>query len=246
MNFRGASPIMANEGNEAEELARLEGALVINTGTVTPEGIANFLQALRAYNTYGGPVLLDPVGVGATGIRRDAIKALMSGGYFSVIKGNENEIAAIWDPGQTQQKGVDSGKSSSSRVEKALLAKKLATREQNVVLMTGVVDYLSDGDRTYEIKNGHAYLGKVTGCGCTLGTTVASCLAVEQGDKLLAVLSGVLMFEIAAEHAARREDVKGPGTFVPAFLDELAVIKEKAEKKERSWLDVAKVEQVDI
>ena len=237
---------MANYGGEAEDLAKLAGALVINMGTVTPEGISNYLQALRAYNSHGGPVLFDPVGAGATQIRRDAVKALMSGGYFDVIKGNENEIKTVWGESKTQQKGVDSGKSESSSAEKARLVTKLAARERNVTLMTGAVDYLSDGERTYEIHNGDPYLGKITGSGCTLGTTIASFVAVEKGDKLLAALAGILMFEIAAEHAARRQDVNGPGTFVPAFIDELSVIAGKAEKGDTTWLSTAKVEEVDV
>lgn len=70
--------------------------------------------------------------------------------------------------------------------------------------MTGTIDYLSDGERTYAIKNGHPYLGSITGSGCTLGTTIAAFLAVHKEDRLLAALSGVLMYEIAAEKAAAR------------------------------------------
>ncbi|KAK5002627.1 hypothetical protein LTR28_011172, partial [Elasticomyces elasticus] len=88
----GASPIMSNNGLEAPDLASLGGALVINMGTTTPEIRSNHLKALAAYNAVGGPVLLDPVGAGATEQRRQGVKALMAGGYFDVIKGNEGEI----------------------------------------------------------------------------------------------------------------------------------------------------------
>ncbi|MCJ1247991.1 hypothetical protein MMC30_005206 [Trapelia coarctata] len=241
----GASPIMANDGGEAEDLAKLGGALVINMGSATPESISNHLQALRAYNKCGGPVLFDPVGAGATELRRNAVKKLMSGGYFHVIKGNYSEIMTVSGSSGAQQKGVDSAKSDVSGVERACLVKTLASRERNVVIMTGEVDYLSDGVRTYSIANGHQYLGQITGSGCTLGTTIASFIAVERKDTLLAALAGVLMFEIAAERASRQPEVKGPGTFVPAFIDALSYIIIEAEAGKTAWIESAKVELVN-
>lgn len=239
----GASPIMANYGEEAKDLAALGGALVVNMGTVTPDGLLNYTSAIRAYNEVGGPILFDPVGAGATEVRRQAVKTLMSNGYFDVIKGNENEIRTVLGESQGQQKGVDSGSSTSTEEEKVRLVKELAIRERNVILLTGEVDYLSDGDRTLRIHNGHPFLGKITGSGCTLGTTIAAFLAVHKEDKLLAALAGILMFEIAAERAARRDDVKGPGTFVPAFLDELSIIAVNTSKHDPGWLYAAKVQQ---
>ncbi|KAL9117984.1 MAG: hypothetical protein Q9187_005476 [Circinaria calcarea] len=243
----GASPIMANNGEEAKDLAKLAGGLVVNMGTVTPEGLSNSLRAIKAYNTYGGPVLLDPVGAGATQVRRDAVKTLMSGGYFDVIKGNESEINVILGEGNVQQKGVDSAGSKASDRDRASRAKKLAAREQSIVIMTGPVDFISDGTRTYAIKNGHEYLGKVSGTGCTLGTTVAAFIAVEKEDKLLAALSGLLMYEIAAEHAGCQPGVSGPGTFVPAFLDALDNLATRTENGDSDWLvSAAKVEKLDV
>ena len=239
----GASPIMANYGEEAKDLAALGGALVINMGTVTPDGLLNYTSAMRAYNGIGGPTLLDPVGAGATEIRRQAVKTLMSNGYFDVIKGNESEIRTVLF-GETlgQQKGVDSGASGATDGEMIDLVEELANRERNIVLVTGATDYLSDGVRTFRIRNGHEYLGRITGSGCTLGTTIAAFLAVHWEDELLAALAGILMFEIAAEQAAAREDVKGPGTFVPAFLDQLHIIAANAKRDDHKWLRAAKVE----
>lgn len=242
----GASPIMANYGEEAKDLAGLGGALVVNMGTVTPDGLANYIQAIRAYNEIGGPVLFDPVGAGATAVRRHSVKTLMENGYFDLIKGNENEITTVLGESVVQQKGVDTGASTTNESAKVQLVKRLAARERNVVLMTGKTDYLSDGERTYAIGNGHGYLGNITGSGCTLGTTIASFLAVHREDKLLAALAGILMYEIAAEHAGRREDVKGPGTFVPAFLDQLYRIAQSASEDEAEWLQAARVEKLGV
>ena len=240
----GASPIMANYGEEAPDLARLQGSLVVNMGTVTPDGIANYIKAIGAYNEVGGPVLFDPVGAGATAVRRNAVNTLMENGYFDVIKGNESELRTVLGEIPSQQKGVDSGASTSDKTEKVRIVKNLAARERNVILMTGETDYLSDGERTYAIMNGHPYLGKITGSGCTLGTTIASFLAVHKEDKLLAALAGLLMFEVAAELAAKRNDVHGPGTFVPAFLDELHRLGTGGPHSDIDWQEVAKVEKV--
>ncbi|KAK1970347.1 TMP-TENI-domain-containing protein [Colletotrichum sublineola] len=242
----GASPIMANYGEEAADLARLGGSLVVNMGTVTPEGIANYLQALSAYNAAGRPVVFDPVGAGATSIRRAAVKTILAGGYLDLIKGNEGEVATVYGQAALeQQKGVDSS-STLSHAHKARLVRDLARRERNVVLMTGATDYVSDGARTFAVENGHELLGQVTGTGCVLGTTVSASLAAWEDDRLLAALAGLLHFEIAAERAAVRGDVQGPGTFVPAFIDELARIRRQTVDGDLDWLSGAKVKAVDV
>ncbi|MDI1488963.1 MAG: thiamine biosynthetic bifunctional enzyme [Ramalina farinacea] len=237
----GTSPIMANYGEEARDLANLGGALVVNMGTVTPDGLTNYSKAIRAYNAVGGPVLFDPVGGGATAIRREAVDFLMKEGRFDVIKGNENEILTVLGQGSVQQKGVDSGSSTSSAENKADVVRRLAKQRNNIVLMTGKTDFISDGRRVYAINNGHKYLGSITGSGCTLGTTIAAFLAVEREHKFWAAIAGILMFEIAAEIAGAREDVKGPGTFVPAFLDSLYTIAEWAKKDEWGWLEKIRI-----
>ncbi|KAK1448561.1 hydroxyethylthiazole kinase [Colletotrichum cuscutae] len=243
----GASPIMANYGQEAPDLARLGGSLVVNMGTVTPDGIANYLLALSAYNAARRPVVFDPVGAGATSIRRNAVKTILAGGYLDLIKGNEGEIKTVWGEGALeQQKGVDSS-STLTPAQKAKLVRDLARRERNVVLMTGKTDYLSDGKRTLAVDNGHELLGQITGTGCVLGTTVSAMLAAwADEDKLLAVLAGLLHFEIAAERAAVRADVQGPGTFVPAFIDELARVRRVTVEGDLTWLRGVKVKAVEV
>lgn len=227
----GSSPIMSLNGPEATDLANLGGGLVINMGTVTPEILEVYLAGMRAYNAAGHPILFDPVGGGATSVRRAAIKRLLAGGYFSVIKGNEGEIGAVAGTSQAQQRGVDSGPSTSSAGDKASLVKMLAKRERCIVLMTGVTDYLSDGDRTVAIGNGSHWLGKITGSGCALGSVIAGYVAVHRKDKLLAALAGILHYEIAAERA--QQYCRGPGSFIPAFLDELYIMGEQVKRGEK-------------
>ncbi|KAL2213424.1 Hydroxyethylthiazole kinase [Sarocladium strictum] len=241
----GASPIMANYAEEAADLAKLGGALVVNMGTVTPDGLKNYKQALEAYNAADRPVVLDPVGAGATAVRRNAVKELLAAGHFTVIKGNEGEIQTVH--GATiQQRGVDST-SSLSLSQKATLVSSLARQRNTVVLLTGKTDLLSDGRRTIRVDNGNEMLGMITGTGCTLGTTVSAMAAVvpKGGDVLAAAVAGTALFGIAAEKAAARAEVRGPGTFVPAFLDELYLTRKATAQGDLSWLKMVKVTAVD-
>ncbi|EKJ78748.1 hypothetical protein NXS19_012379 [Fusarium pseudograminearum] len=240
----GASPIMANYAEEAADLAKLGGALVVNMGTVTPDGLKNYLQAIKAYNEAGRPIVLDPVGAGATVVRRNAVKTLLDAGHFTIIKGNEGEIQTIAGATITQR-GVDST-SSLSFAQKASLVRSVALHRRNVVILTGAVDLISDGTRTLAIGNGHPYLGEVTGTGCTLGTTVSAMVAAYGADPLLAAVAGTVMFGLAAELAAKRPEVRGPGTFVPAFLDELYAIRKSTASGDLLWLSMAQVKAVEV
>ncbi|KKK21766.1 hypothetical protein P175DRAFT_0493045 [Aspergillus ochraceoroseus IBT 24754] len=239
----GASPIMSPYGDEATDLCQFDGALVINMGTLTSQSAPEYLKAIKAYNERGNPVVYDPVGAAATEIRRRTVKQLMAGGYFDLIKGNEGEIRQVAGNVSVTQRGVDSGPSTLDIESKARLARDLARRERNIVLLTGAVDYLSDGERVIAIENGHELLGQVTGTGCAVGTVAGCFLATHPTDKFLAVLSALLMYEIAAENAAAKAN--GPGSFIPAFLDELHAIRQAALKGDASWFDGrAKVREI--
>ncbi|KAG9258015.1 Hydroxyethylthiazole kinase family-domain-containing protein [Emericellopsis atlantica] len=241
----GASPIMANYAEEAADLAKLGGALVVNMGTVTPDGLKNYVQALQAYNAAKRPVVFDPVGAGATAVRRSAVKTLLASGHFTLIKGNEGELQTLHGVSVTQH-GVDST-STLSLAQKARLARDLARTHAAVVLLTGKTDIVSDGTRTLRVDNGHELLGMITGTGCTLGTTVSAALAAHgHVDPLVAAVAGTAMFGVAAEMAAARSEVRGPGTFVPAFLDELYLIRKASADGDMRWLTMVKVQAVEV
>ncbi|KIH90648.1 thiamine-phosphate diphosphorylase [Sporothrix brasiliensis 5110] len=263
----GASPIMSNSGVEAADLARLPGsALVINMGTATPESLANYVKAIAAYNAAGRPVVFDPVGAGATAVRRAAVRTIMAAGYLDVIKGNEGEIQTVYlsglsddeaaaeSAGLAQQRGVD-GSNTLDAEARIRLVRRLAAREKCVVVLTGAVDYVSDsrGARVVAVADGHPMLGQVTGTGCSLGTVMSASIAAaatlrrasdcagrgpdsEDIDTFAAVLAGMALYERAAARAAVLPSVKGPGTFVPAFLDELSQCRRAAAAGDMSWL----------
>lgn len=268
----GGSPIMSSNGDEAGDLAALKGSLVLNMGTSNADALRNYSKALAAYNAVGAPVLLDPVGGGATAVRRAAVRQMLGNGYFDVMKGNEAEIRTLFNigkgpfqenaGGEVKQHGVDSsaGGASLSDMDKAQLVRDLAARERNVTLMTGETDYISDGRRVFAVKNGHEFLGGITGSGCTLGTTVAAFAAIARQQQrasspgegwtvpegmLGAVLMGVLSFEIAAQLAVEKEMVKGPGTFIPAFIDSLFDLRQRSTKGDHEWIRKAKVEEIN-
>lgn len=229
----GSSPIMSLNAAEAADLANLGGALVINMGTLTPDTMHGYLTGLQAYNYRGNATLFDPVGGGATSVRREAIKTIMAGGFFDLVKGNEGEICAVAGSSNIQQRGVDSGPSNLNSQEKAALVKELAQRERCMILMTGRTDYLSDGVRTVVINNGSSLLGNVTGSGCALGSVIASYMAIHREDKFVAAIAGILHYEIAAERAEHnRESCQGPGSFIPAFLDELSTLPSRVSNNE--------------
>ncbi|ORY10753.1 Hydroxyethylthiazole kinase family-domain-containing protein [Clohesyomyces aquaticus] len=256
----GGSPIMSNNGDEATDLARLSGGLVINMGTSTPEALSNHRKAITAYNDVGNPVILDPVGAGATQTRKDALAYLLASGYFSLIKGNEPEIMQIavssglvlrLDKGSQQQQGVDSGASHLSLQQKAALVAALARREQNLFLMTGPVDVLSNGVTTLCISNGHRLMGAITGSGCALGTVLSIYLAAARrtrSDAFTSAVAGIVHYNIAGEMAARKGGVDGPGTFVPAFMDALnlysTTVAEGDEKHMEELLNDMKIEVI--
>lgn len=124
---------MSQDGDEAADLSSLGGCLILNMGTVQSQTLENYVQALKAYNTVGGPVVFDPVGAGATELRRCAVKHLMASGYFDIIKGNESEIKTVYGDLAVQQKGVDSARSSDTIIEKALLVKRVGRRISNPI-----------------------------------------------------------------------------------------------------------------
>ena len=244
----GASPIMSLNDDEAENLAMRRGGLVINIGTMTTDTMKVYISGLRAYNEAGHPVVFDPAGGRATVVRRKAIKELMSAGFFDLIKGNEREIAAVEGNWTKQSHAVELGQTTFTAEEKIKRVTMLARRERCLILMTGATDYISDGTRTYGISNGSHWLGKITGSGCALGSVLASYLPMRKEDKLLGALAAILHYEVAAERAEIQSGVRGPGTFIPAFLDELYLVGYefrdcKPGTAERFW-DMVKAEDV--
>lgn len=239
----GGSPIMSDNVEEAADLAGIapHSACLVNMGTSGPVERRLYALAIRENNKAGKPVVFDPVGAGATGMRKETVRWVLDEcGYVDVIKGNEGEIRTVAGEG-IRMKGVDSDVGGGVD-ELIKVVKGVAARERNVVVTTGVTDVLSDGSRTVLINNGHPFQALVTGMGCALGSVLCASLAVNKEDKLMSCLTAVLLYNVAAERAVKRDGVRGPGSFSVAFLDELYELGEICARGEGGWLDGVKVE----
>ncbi|KAF3108998.1 hypothetical protein TWF569_006187 [Orbilia oligospora] len=239
----GGSPIMSDNLEEVADLAAIapHSACLVNMGTSGPGERRLYLQAIRENNKAGKPVVFDPVGAGATGMRKETVRWVLDEcGYVDVIKGNEGEIRTIAGEG-IRMKGVDSD--SAGGIDDLIkVVKGVAGRERNVVVTTGATDVLSDGVRTVLVNNGHPFQALVTGMGCALGSVICAALAVNKDDKLMSCLAAVLLYNVAAERAVKKDGSRGPGSFSAAFLDELYEIGEICARGEGGWLDGVKVE----
>lgn len=223
----GALPVMANAPEEVAEMVEHAGALVINIGTLNREQIeAMYIAGTRA-NELNIPVVIDPVGVGATTLRTNTVINLLSKIKSAVIKGNPAEISILAGEGGII-KGVESVGEYSNIIN---TAKILAKNYNCTVVVSGKEDVVTNGNQTFLIANGHPLLGQVVGTGCMLASVIASFLGTKE-DTLNATIQGLLAFEIAGELAAELDGVRGPGTFKLALLDELKNLKvETIEKR---------------
>ncbi|HHF1669190.1 TPA: hydroxyethylthiazole kinase [Haemophilus influenzae] len=215
----GASPLMSANVEEMQEVPKISQALVINIGTLIGKDREAMLQAGKTANAVGIPVVLDPVGVGATSYRRETIRELLAEVKFALIRGNAGELAAI--AGEAwQAKGVDAGQ---GEVDLKAVAEKVAKRYGCTVLISGAVDIVSDGTQTATIHNGTPLFPKVTASGCLLSAVCAAFLAVSKGNYFSATLEACVAYTIAGERAAQGLTTQ-VGQFQIRLLDELAAL----------------------
>lgn len=214
----GASPVMAYAPEEVADMAKIAGALVLNIGTLSTEQIDAMIIAGKSANAHGVPVLLDPVGAGATRFRTESALRILREVNVSLVRGNAAEIANLLGEGGVI-KGVDAGESDT--FDNAALAVRAAQKFGAVVAITGREDVITDGKACRGISGGDALLTQVTGTGCLL-TSVLGAFAAVCPDTLLAGTAGLAFYGTAAARAAERTAAFGPGSFQIAFLDELA------------------------
>jgi hydroxyethylthiazole kinase len=210
----GALPVMAHAAEEVANMASVADALVLNLGTLTPTWVESMRLAGQAANRAGRPVVLDPVGAGATPFRTATAKQLMADLAVAVVRGNAGEIGALMGRGG-EVRGVES---TGTLEDPATVARDAARAWGAVVAITGKRDFVSDGERVLSIENGHKWLTTLTGTGC-MATTAIACFAAVEDDVLIAVAGALAGYGLAAERAAER--ASGPASFKIAFFDEL-------------------------
>lgn len=214
----GASPLMSYCEEELEDILGFASSLVINIGTMDKKMREMVVKAGQVANRFGKPVVLDPVGVGATKARKALVEELLANVQFAVIKGNMAEIKSIYGIENSANRGVDSVEELENGDE---IAKALAKRYDTVIAVTGKQDIISDGHRVAKIDNGTAILGKVTGTGCMTGALIGSACGANR-DYFMAAATAVAMMGIAGEKAEKQLSAgDGNGTLRVKILDSI-------------------------
>lgn len=210
----GALPVMAHAPEEVAEMTSRASALVLNIGTLTIPRVEAMVKAGKKASELGIPIVLDPVGAGATKLRTESALRLLRELKVSIVRGNSGEIGALLGL-EAEVKGVESVRG----VEKPAEASRQAARLwKAVVAITGKRDFVSDGERVLGVDNGHPLLTTITGSGCMATTAIAAFAAVEK-DYLMAAAGGLACFGLAAELAAKK--ASGPASFKVHLFDEL-------------------------
>ncbi|MBC2745379.1 MAG: hydroxyethylthiazole kinase [Desulfosarcina sp.] len=193
----GASPVMAHAENEVEEMVSHAGSLVLNIGTLTDDTVVSMIKAGKKASIQKTPIILDPVGAGATSLRTVSAQKIIAETNISVIRGNASEILSLRHS-DSKTKGVDSVHAVD---DAAQTAKTLASELKTTLAITGPVDFITESNRVYRVSNGHPLMARVTGTGCT---------------------AALAYFGLAGEIAG--ESASAPGSFMIGMLDALYTI----------------------
>lgn len=210
----GASPVMAHAVEEMDDMVSIASALVINIGTLDAEWVRGMLTAGRAARRMGKPIVLDPVGAGATPYRTQTAWEIIRECRPTIIRGNASEIMALVNA-DIRSKGVDSSQSSDDALESA---KQLAQTTGAVVVISGPTDYITDGTRVETVTNGSPLMTRVTAMGCTASSMVGAFAGINP-DAFEASLHAMAVMGICGERAAAKK--AAPGSLLTNFVDEL-------------------------
>jgi len=212
----GASPVMAHSHREIDEMTAMAGALVLNIGTIEDDWLEAMLLASGVALTKGIPIVLDPVGSGATTMRTAAVKKIMDHSQISVLRGNASEVFSLASS-DVRTKGVDSSLGLSAEVIEA--ARGLALEKGCIIAISGEKDLITDGRRVFRVGNGKPIMTRVTGLGCGLTAVTAAFCAVAEGDLLAATAAATGFYGLCGDLAFQK--AQAPGSFFVAFLDAL-------------------------
>lgn len=213
----GAAPVMAEAAEEVADMVSLAGALVLNIGTLHPAQTDAMMIAGKKANELDIPVILDPVGAGATPFRTRTAQDLLNKIEIAVLKGNAGEIGVLAGE-QATVRGVDSGGLAADPVS---VIPAFARKCGVVVAMSGPEDIISDGKRTLAVGNGHPLMGNLSGTGCMAASLIGAFSAVSD-DRLVAAAAALATFGIAGERSAQQ--ASGPYSFRTGLFDGLAAL----------------------
>lgn len=219
----GASPIMADDENEVEEITTICGGLNINIGTLNKRTIASMLKAGKKANELNHPVVLDPVGAGASALRTETATKLLEEVKFSVIRGNISETKTL-ALGSGTTKGVDADvadKVTEENLDEIIaFAKAFAAKTGAVIAITGAIDIVADADKAYCIRNGHPMMSSITGTGCQLSAMTTAFVTANQDNPLEAAAAAVSAMGYAGEVAhTRLSEMDGNSSYRNYIID---------------------------
>ena len=228
----GASPVMAHCLGEVREMTSIANSLVLNIGTLQDDWVEAMVVAAKTANAKGIPVILDPVGSGATSLRTRAVKKIMHEAKISVLRGNASEIFSLASE-DVRTRGVDSSLSVTTEVIDA--ARTLATEMNCIIAISGAEDVITDGRKIFKVKNGQAIMTRVTGIGCGLSAVTGAFCAVAKGDLISAAAAAFGFYGLCGDLAFQISDK--PGSFSVAFTDTLYSVNPK---------DISSLLKIDI
>jgi len=223
----GAAPIMADDIGEVREIVAICNTLAINIGTLNERTVKSMIEAGKEAARLGHPVILDPVGAGASKLRTDTAFRLMNEVKFTVIRGNISEIITI-AKGSGTTRGVDADVSDAVTEENlpdvVRFVKEVSRQKKAKIAVTGAIDIVADAEKAYVIRNGHPMMSKITGTGCMLTVLTAAYCASNPEDALGAAAASVAAMGLCGETAYKKtlELKGGTGTFRTMLIDAMS------------------------
>lgn len=219
----GGSPIMSDEALDVEDITTICGGLVLNIGTLNANTIQGMRKAAARATELGHPIVLDPVGAGASSLRTETASELLDEYGVSIIRGNMSEVKALAGA-SSSTRGVDVDPADvvndENLVASAQFAKGVAARTGAVVAITGAIDIVADASHAFAIRNGSPLMGKITGAGCMLSCITGAYAAANPDSLLEAALAAVAGMGVCGQiAAARMEPADGNGSFRTYLLD---------------------------
>ncbi|MDR0512712.1 MAG: hydroxyethylthiazole kinase [Treponema sp.] len=218
----GASPVMADAIGEVDDIAAISNALVLNMGTLNERTIPSMLAAGKAANAKNIPVVFDPVGAGASKLRNDTATSIISEVKLAVLRGNISEIKFVAGLG-ANTKGVGASESDiSAACDSGSIAKTLAQKLNCIVVISGAVDIISDGEKIAYVENGNEMMANITGTGCMCSSLLGSFCGAAREELFAAAAAAMLSMSISGELAFEKAGHLGNGSFRVALLDAIA------------------------
>ena len=224
----GGSPIMSDEPDDVAEITSICGGLVLNIGTLNQRSIAGMRVAGARTAELGHPIVVDPVGAGASSLRTRTACELIDTLPVTVVRGNMSEVKAVAGAASATR-GVDvnpdDAVTEANLAQSAGFARELAARLDSVVAITGAIDIVADAERAVAIRNGVPMMGKITGAGCMLSAITGAYVTANPNDALTATVAAIAGEGLAGQVAARRMgELDGNGSFRTYLLDAICTM----------------------